>query len=589
MILQSLIDYYQRLESDPSQHIAPFGFSWQKTSFVVVLEKDGSLHAIQDGRTEQDGKQRPTPVIVPGQAKPSGSGLNPCFLWDNAAYLLGYSDDSAKAGRALKAFKAFRERHLGEEEFVKDRGFSAVCRFLEKWEPKQAKQQEILAEVGPGFGVFRIRGESGYVHDRPAIKRYWESQLKSDDDGDEAPQVGVSLINGQKQSIARLHEPKIKGVIESQSSGALLVSFNLPAFTSYGMENSYNAPVGVQDAFRYATALNHMLADERHRTRLGDATVVFWSDRPTVFESAFSHIINDFADSGPAEDSATTARVQGFLAAMRQGRPHDGLDEPNAKFFVLGLSPNAARVSVRFWLVGTVEEFADHLAQHFTDLEMTGEPPNSRPWSLQLITDQTARDRKDVAPQLAGEMARAILSGGRYPAALYAAVLRRIRADQTISYHRAAILKAHLTREARLAGLDKEIPVSLNRDHPEPAYHMGRLFAAIEKTQLDALPGLSKTVREGYLGSAATTPASVFPRLLRLHQHHLAKLDNAGQRINREKLVQEILSHIDDRFPVHFSLEQQGLFYIGYYHQRQDFFTKREGTAENQPLTTTEA
>ncbi|MCC7146345.1 MAG: type I-C CRISPR-associated protein Cas8c/Csd1 [Phycisphaeraceae bacterium] len=589
MILQSLIDYYQRLENDPSQQIAPFGYSWQKTSFVIVLEKDGSLHAIQDGRTEQDGKLRPTPMIVPGQAKPSGSGLNPCFLWDNPAYLLGFSDDPDKAQRAIKSFEAFRDRHLGDEEFVKDHGFSAVCRFLEKWEPKQTKQQEILAEVGPGFGVFRIRGESGYVHDRPAIKQYWENQLKTEDESDEAPRIGVSLINGQEQPLARLHEPKIKGVIESQSSGALLVSFNLDAFTSYGKASSYNAPVGVQDAFRYATALNHMLADERHRTRIGDATVVFWSDRPTVFESAFSHIVNDFAGSGPAEDSATTARVQGFLEAMRQGRPHDGLDEPNAKFFVLGLSPNAARVSVRFWLVGTVEQFADRLAQHFADLEMTGEPPNARPWSLQLITDQTARDRKDVAPQLAGEVARAILSGSPYPAALFVSVLRRIRADQTINYHRAAILKAHLTREARLAGLDKEIPVSLNKDHPEPAYHMGRLFAAIEKTQTDALPGLNKTVREGYLGSAATTPATVFPRLLRLHQHHLAKLENPGQRINREKIVQEILSHLDDRFPVHFSLEQQGLFYIGYYHQRQDFFTKHDDAANNQPHAITEA
>jgi len=241
-------------------------------------------------------------------------------------------------------------------------------------------------------------------------------------------------------------------------------------------------------------------------------------------------------------------------------------------FYVLGLSPNAARISVRFWLAGTVKEFADRLARHLREISIVG-ADEQRPLTIRRILFETAREAKDIPPQLSGEVARAILSGGRYPLALLSTVLRRIRADQTMNTCRAAILKACLIRN-----FDVEVPVSLNKDHPEAAYHMGRLFAALEKTQQDALPGLNKSIKDGYFATASSTPASVLPRLIRLHQHHIEKLDG-GLKVNRERLIQEICGHID-RFPPHLPLDQQGLFHIGYYHQRQDFFTKRQGADE---------
>jgi CRISPR-associated protein Csd1 len=271
-------------------------------------------------------------------------------------------------------------------------------------------------------------------------------------------------------------------------------------------------------------------------------------------------------------------RVKAFLNAARQGQLGDMLKDPEAAFYILGLSPNASRLNVRYWLVGTVRDFAKRLADHVERLEMIGARPNDPPLIVRRLLLETAREAKDVAPQLAGEVARAVLGGFRYPQALFNAVLRRIRSDSHMNHRRAAILKAHLTRNR-----NEEVPVALSRDHPDEAYQMGRLFAALEYAQTTALGELNRTVKDAYFSAAAATPASVFPRLMRLHHHHVEKLPTNPAEAKRERkrtkgfferLVQEICSHVD-HFPSHLSLERQGLFYIAYYHQRQDFFTKR--------------
>lgn len=583
MILQRLAEYYDRLEADPEEGISRFGFSRQKISFNVVLNPDGSLHDFHDD-TVKDGKRNvPRLRIVPGQAKPSGSGINPRFLWDSAQYILGFKPEDPKPDRTRKAFEAFRDRHLALEEEIADEAFAAVCSFLRKWSPDAAADYPNLPEITFAFGVFRIAGKQEFVHDRRKIQAYWNRQIAGDTDAPRAP----SLVSGAVQPIARLHEPKIKGVRGAQTSGATLVAFNADAYESYGKSQGYNAPVGVTDAFKYCTALNRLTTRHDRQVHLGDTTVVYWSEKPTAFEGDIFGLF-EFQD---AEDKATLTRLNGFLDRLRRaadGAPFDDSDA-NVPFYVLGLSPNAARVSVRFWLTGTVQQFAERLGQHLADLQLGGAPAHMPPITMQRIIDQTARDRDDIQPLLGGAVLQAVLTGGPYPTSLAAAVLRRIRADGQTGgsngHIRGSILKAYLIRKERLAKQKETIFMSLDKNCTHTAYHLGRLFAALEKTQEDALgTGLNVTIKDRFFSSASANPVMAFPRLLRLHAHHLDKLgsEKRGLKVVREKLIQEISSRFDANtgFPAHLPLDEQGQFFIGYYHQRQDFFTSKKSDSE---------
>ena len=256
MILQALSDYYQRMVQDQNSQIAEFGFSRQNIAFCVVLNPDGTLHSIRDEREDDGKRQTAKSVVVLGNSKPSGSGINPCFLWDNAAYMLGYKPDDNKPERTQQSFEEFRRQHLNAEANIDDPEFSAVCRFLESWNPDEAANHETLTENPTGFGVFAIRAQTGYVHERPKIRDYWLRQFT---DNNQSEVTGQCLVTGQSSPLARLHEPKIKGVNGAQSAGALLVSFNADAFESYGKSQSFNAPVAERTAFQYATALNTLL------------------------------------------------------------------------------------------------------------------------------------------------------------------------------------------------------------------------------------------------------------------------------------------------------------------------------------------
>jgi CRISPR-associated protein Csd1 len=503
--------------------------------------------------------------------------------------MLGYKADDPKPIRTLQAFEAFRDRHLAVESEIGDEAFSAVCRFLRTWTPDNATADPALAEIAGAFGVFRLAGRQEFVHDRPTIRAYWLGQVTADADAPQAP----SLISGQVQPIARLHEPKIKGVRGAQSSGATLVAFNAHAYESYRKSQSFNAPVGVEDAFKYCTALNRLTTARERQVHLGDSTVVYWSEKSTSFEDDLFGIF----EGQDAEDAAMLDRLKGFFSRLRRAAEGAAFESGDVPFYILGLSPNAARISVRFWLAGTVQQCAERLGQHLADLELDGAPPSMPPISLQRIIDQTARERDDIQPLLGGAVLQAVLSGGPYPTSLAAAVLRRIRADGQTGgangHIRAAILKAYLARKARLNKQEETIAMSLDKNCSYAAYHLGRLFAALEKTQEDALGGeLNVTIKDRYFSSASANPVAAFPRLLRLHAHHLDKLgtEKRGLKIVREKLIQEINDHFNatDGFPAHLPLDEQGLFFIGYYHQRQAFFTSSKSDAEVSAATNTE-
>lgn len=591
MILQALNDLYERLADDASYELPRPGYSTQKVSFCVVIKPDGTLVDIQDARisrteTTKAGKEKTTqfsrPVLVPGQAKPPGQGLNPCLLWDNSGYMLGYKTDDKNPARTAEACDEFRKKHVALEKELNVPDFSAVCRFLESWSPEKALEYKTKLDdfAATGFGVFQIQGATNYVHQMPEIKEWWAKQQET-----KTPDlIAQCLVTGDVLPIAQTHQPVIKGVNGAQPGGALLISFNMTAVDSYGhdKQQGYNSPVSQTAVFNYANALNTMLGgpqSRRHRVIIGDATTVFWTEKPTAAESLFADFLqgNEIADQAgeAAQDQALATRLRLFLEILRQGGGAELTklgDDPQTKFFILGLSPNASRLSVRFWHLASLGQMVDKLKAHFDALSLKRssdkEPEFPAVWQ---ILRQTGRESKDIPPLLSGPLMRSILTGSRYPQGLFNAVLNRIRADHEITFLRAAIFKAFLIRNHQL-----DIPMSLDTTRIEPAYLLGRLFAALEKTQEDALPGINATIRDRFYSAASATPGTVFPRLLRTYQHHLNKLDG-GYKVNRERAVQQIMSGLND-MPGHLALEGQGLFAIGYYHQRQDFFAKKDKT-----------
>jgi len=573
MILHALYELYGRLAKESAYQIAPPGYSPQKISFKVVLHPDGKLHEIQDARVQQDKKLRPDLRLMPGKGKPSGSGINPCFLWDNSGYMLGFKPDDPKPERSLKTFEAFKDKHLRLESVVNQTSFSAICRFLESWDP--AKAEEILSEVevGTGFGMFELLG-GGRIHEEKAIDVWWQSQM----DTEPIEPDGQCLISGELAQIANL-QPKIKGVMGAQSAGASLVSFNAKSYESYGLEQAYNAPVGKDAAFRYGVALNALLngpKSDSHRIIVGDSTTVFWTGESSPIESAFG---NFFSHGSEVQDEDLRQSLEVFIKALRHGKEAIvDLANPEDTFYILGLAPNAARLSVRFYHQSTVADFIETLRKHYADMqivrqfdETSKKPDPEFPATWQLLRE-TARESKEIPPLLSGALMRAVLTGHNYPEFLLAFILRRIRADRKINYLRASVIKGVLVRNHH-----KEISMALDPVNPDIAYRLGRLFATLEKTQKDGLgEKLNATIRDRFFSSASANPRAVFPRLIRTYQHHLARIENVGARVNREKLMQEIFDTIGppQGFPAHLNMEQQGMFAIGYYHQTKAFYTK---------------
>jgi CRISPR-associated protein Csd1 len=618
MILHSLYQLYQRLSENPDNGLPSPGYSLQDISFCVVIKEDGNLVEIRPCATEniqvgKNGKEkkttRPLPLLVLGQAKPPGQGINPCFLWDNTGYILGFKPTDSKKSetekekeriRSITSYEAFKSRHLEAEAEIAEPSFSSVCRFLEQWSPEDAKDYPILNDITSGFGVFQISGQTRFVHQSPAIVDWWKQQGTPVADAETA----FCLVTGGVKPVALTHEPAIKGVKDAQSSGAKLVSFNEKAYESFGKEDGRkvgqgrNAPVSEEAAFAYCNALNWLLANRRFR--IGDATTVFWTATPTPAEAIFPWMISGVPD---AEDLETKERIKTTLERISHGTlASDDLGDPSVPYFILGLSPNASRLSVRFWLTGNLADLIANLKLHLEHLEIVRQwdetnsknPEPLHPSSYQLLR-QTARDADGVSPLLAGSLMRSIMLGTRYPDTLINGVMNRIRVVEkkpkgegsldNVTYLRAAILKAWLIRNHH-----QPISIMLDETNTNPGYLLGRLFAVLEKTQQDALPGINATIRDRFYSSASATPRAVFGRLLRMYPNHLGKAqsewaskignDNANKRKNsREILCQNIVDELSD-FPAHLNLQNQAQFALGYYQQRKAFFPKKNKIEE---------
>ncbi len=573
MILQALNDYYQRLSADPNVEIPQPGFGSQPISFCLVLARDGRLVQVRDLRNTQGRKLVARRLEVPKEVIRSGTKKAANFLWDNTGYALG-ADNKSKPSVLKDKFNVFSKLHRDIAGDIDDEGMSALLRFLDSWDPVQAEELECWQDMAGTNVVFQLDGEMRFIHEREVLRRAWLDYYNRQESGMES----ICLVTAARSPIARLH-PAIKGVKGAQSKGAALVSFNLDSFNSYGKEQNFNAPVSETTAFTYTTALNYLLAKgSRQKVNIGDTTTVFWTERPSKVEDLLADLFEGGweKEEAHAEDAGLKIDLRLFLEAVRDGRQLPGID-PTVPFYILGLAPNSSRLAVRFWQVSTVGEIQERIGRHFQDLAIersaSDDPEFPGMWRL-LIETAAQRKADNINPALAGSFMRAILTGSPYPQSLLGAVIGRIRADQSVNYLRAAMIKACLVRKFRtLNHQPMEVTMILNRETTNPAYRLGRLFAILEKAQRDALGSkINATIRDRYYGSASSTPASVFPILLRLAQHHIQKAEYG--HVN-DRMIQEVMAGIE-RFPSHLSLDEQGLFALGYYHQRREFYRKKE-------------
>ncbi len=576
MILQALYEYYNRKASDPSNFIAPEGWEWKEIPYRIIINRNGEFITIEDTREGEGRVKRAKPFLVPQSVKRT-VGKKANLLWDNLEYALGANPRNRDD--IEERFNLFKERIKNEIDIENAPSVKSLLLFLEKDPIKQIEKtltpehwKKILDE-NP-FVVFKIDEEyHSCICDDIRNKVSLDDTETTD---------GICLITGEKDKIARLH-PAIKGVRGGNTQGGALVSFNLSAFNSYNKKQNFNSPISKSAAFAYTTALNLLLGkDSINKITIADSTIVFWSEKQTTEinpEEIFPWVIA-MQKSEKDDPDAGVNKIKKLFEAIQTGQLSS---EKTNHFYVLGLAPNAARISIRFWKAPSVEDFGKNIKQHFEDFEIVHGPKEQQYLSLYQILSSTALAYKmdNVPPNLAGSVIESIIDGTLYPQSLLQQCIRRIRAEQNVTRTRAAILKACLNRKIRIQKLNqKEITMSLDPNNTNVAYRTGRLFATLEKIQEEANPGINATIRDRYYGAASSSPITVFPRLLSLKNSHLKKL-NEGRKIYFEKLITDIFCKIKF-FPTNLTLNEQANFAIGYYHQRQDFFTKKSDSEEKE-------
>lgn len=584
MILQALTAYYEQLVRQGKLSAPGWDDSF-KVSYELRLNDAGQLLRVVSLLTEKTvGKKTvlaPRAMRVPAHEKRS-SGIAANFLCDNSTYLLG-ADEKGKPERAADCFKACAKLHHTILDGVDSPAARALLAYFDSWDPAQAAAHPLLAEqwkeiTGNAnliFGYEAADHSHSFVNDDPAIQNAWQTHYN---DRSADSDMGQCLITGKYAPIERTH-PNISGVPGAQSSGAALVSFNAPAFCSYGHEQGDNAPVSKYAAFAYTTALNRLLADRSHCKHVGDTTILCWAENAEpVYQDAMSMFLFGADEAAGIQESD----VQAALKRLSAGQTVPFLEKelsPDQHFYLLGLAPNAARLSVRFFLRDTFGSFAQNLQKHAEEMEIDcSEKEKFRTLPIWAVVNETTRtvpgQPAKPSPQLAGDLLRAVLTGGRYPATLLNGVTLRIRAEQNVTRGRAAVIKAYYLRNYPTE-LNKEVyTVSLNETTNVP-YLLGRLFSVLEAVQKAANPGINTTIKDRYFNAACATPGMSFPTLLRLSQKHLRKL-NDGLATHYDKQITELMAQLPaSGFPARLSLPDQGKFTIGYYHQTQKRYVKK--------------
>lgn len=583
MILHALTQYYQR-KAKSDGGVAPEGFENKEIPFIIVIDKQGKFIQLEDTRELKNKKKIARTFLVPKGLGRSGSKSYEVsnLLWDHYGYVLAYAGEKGQE-QADKQHASFTAKvNELKQALPDDAGVAAFAAFLASAEEKskvmQAANWAECAKVKGCNLSFRLVDEA--VDLVCQSKSVQDHLLKSgqeyvDIEKSKDKFYGTCLVTGKKTKIANLHTD-IKGINKTPKSP--FVSANLEAFKSYGKgnnkDNGLMYPIGEQAMFEYTTALNTLLAGE-NRFRIGDVTTICWSVEPTPLEEHLASLINGGGKDNP---DAHIDAVKSLYKSLYNGK----YTEPDGKekFYLLGLSPNSARIVVRFWHETTVATLSESIAAWYDDLQMVrGEnSPYPEYMPLPRLLGNLVLDGKmeNLPSDLIAQITDAALNNRVLPVSLLQAALRRNKAEQKITYGRASLLKAYINRAIRAGRLKnmKELTMSLDRNRQDIGYVLGRLFAVLEKTQAEANPGLNATIADRYFGSASSTPIAVFGTLIRLSKHHLSKLNTEqyrGKRIFLEKLFQEIIGKIDN-FPNHLDINHQVLFGIGYYHQKQDFF-----------------
>ncbi len=590
MILQSLFRRYENLAHKGKLPLK--GWSNEKISFGLRLNEDGEIVQVVDLREEvTSGKKKtlmPRSENVPERVKRAGTGSNPNFLCDNSSYILGV-DNKGKPARSLQCFEATKEKHLAILRDCASKTAVAIKNFFNNWIPSNAENCAVLKkdleEIKNGGNLIFMYGDT-LATEAEDIKNAWRISRVSDDSSDDTKMQ--CLITGNLESIARIH-PSIKGIRDAQSSGANIVSFNKGnvAFESYGNKDSQglNALVSEYAAFAYTTVLNSLLADKNHVKYFGDATVVYWAEQgDEEYQDAF-----DFFAFGDDENKIDDRMLDDAMTAIKSGKHIDFKDtvlDTKATFYILGLSPNAARISIRFFLQSTFGDVLKNIINHHKNMEIVAGRDNSRYVPIMKLKDSLVSSKsrdKNLSPVLAGSILKSILSGGLYPESLFANAMMRIKSEQDykddrgrafykISHTRCAIIKAYLMRNK-----GRVITVALDENERDTAYILGRIFSVWEMIQKRSVEGdINATIKDRYFNAFCATPRNIFPVLSKLSQYHLKKLEG-GQKIYYEKMVGELMGKLDpNSLPKILPLEEQGMFVLGYYHQTQKLFTKKE-------------
>ncbi len=646
MILQALYEYYER--KSKLGEIAPIGFEWKEIPFLIVIDTNGAFKRLEDTREKVDNKLVAKSFLVPQSVgRPGKNAWKTTFLlWDHYGYVLGYpkgdaSKDRKKRNELLKKvqtenefllqwkklelfltpltplklnyvlkelqslpvqkdvktliknieglikFHSDSEKQLGTfikalnslpEDIKAEPPIQAVLQFYETEQYKKVTTLDNWMDCAGINGAnlsFQLEGENRLILSNTALVQYQGEKALLPESAEE--RKALCLVTGTQDFVERLHAAT--PIMGGQAVGKLVGFQKDRGFDSYGKTQAFNAPVGRYAQKAYTTALNTLTKSSKNRAIVGDTTIIFWAEEPTVVEQTIAFVLTK-----PKDDPD-----RGILAVKQLYESvHSGKfsAENNKKFYVLGLAPNAARIVVRYWLTGTVTEFANHIRQHFDDLKIVRDKDAPEFFALSSMLSHTALEYKmsNVVPNTAGQTTEAVLKGTPYPLTLLHLTIRRVRAEQRITRIRAAIIKACINRFNRLHNKNKEeeITVALDKANKNPAYLLGRLFAALEKVQFRAL-GI-ETIRERYYGAFSSTPVTVFPQLMKLKNHHLAKL--ASGKHFFENLIGEIMDGLDGsgNIPRQFSLEEQGRFAVGYYHQKQDLKfkeDKKNNTVEN--------
>lgn len=578
MILQALVKHYDDLLE--KGEISRPGWGIAKVSFELNLDREGNIIDLVSLKVPTEkGKKivyEPRSMSVPQQVKRS-SNIRPNFLCDNATFVLG-ADEKGKPKRTRQCFDAFCELHKELLQKAHSDSAKAVLLFLQEWDPEKALEYPCIAqawnELMAGANIL-LYYEGTPVTEEEEIRRCWQQYY--DDSGTE--QNGFCMITGKAARIANLH-PIIKGVYGAQAMGTSLVSFNAQAFCSYGKEQGENASVGEYAAAAYGAALNSLLSDRAHSKWIGDTTIVCWADGgETVYQDVGIAAMFGVEQEGKVTEENLSAVLNAALAGESIELDNLKLDE-NRHFYILGVTPNAARLSVRFFWQDAFGNMLRNIGRHYNRLEIV-KPASDRYerlpcWKLlQETVNQNSKD-KAPSPQMAADMMKAILTGGAYPASLLNGVMLRIRAEHEVTRGRAAIIKAFYLRNRNTECSEEVLKMALNEESKNVPYNLGRLFAVLEHIQQEANKGINSTIKDKYFNSAASAPANTFPMLINLTQKHLRKLKDEGSRISFQKQVQEIVDKMGEEYPTHMTMPQQGSFHLGYYHQTQKRYQKKE-------------